>query len=216
MEETIGMSDIKKKRAAIGSRIKEERKKRSWSQEEFGWRMKQILNPDSDVSIPQNTISGWENGKSLPEIYTFFAMAELFHCDVGYLLCEYDEPIHGTTDICKATGLSEHTVSFLCRMQSFGAGFFPEIRYVIDALVFDYEHDSRDNPHQPIFQLLYWFFRHSEKKSIGKAVTIDNRLENEIDFYIAHSINLDGIIESAVLAELQRALVSLKQLISHD
>ncbi len=75
MEEAIGMSDIKKKRAAIGSRIKEERKKRSWSQEEFGWRMKQILNPDSDVSIPQNTISGWENGKSLPEIYTFFAMA---------------------------------------------------------------------------------------------------------------------------------------------
>lgn len=37
-------------------------------------------------------------------------MADYFKCDCGYLLCDYDEPIHDLKDICNVTGLSEKAI----------------------------------------------------------------------------------------------------------
>lgn len=41
-------------------------------------------------------------------------MCELFDCEISYLFCEYDCKTRETTDIQKATGLSEKSIQRLC------------------------------------------------------------------------------------------------------
>lgn len=203
--------DIITRQKKIGKRIEQERKKKHMTQSELGSRVSAELGGGDP--IPQNTISGWEKGK-LPPLDKLIALSSVLECDCGYLLCDYDEEIHGITDICRETGLSKYSVKTLCRYKGFFGGLFPEISEVIDFLIYDYEKDNRSMSHQPLFQLLHWFFQYDKTNSIGKAVTTKNKLVNYRAGYSSYSsdrISLDGIIENAVLMEIQRALISLKE-----
>ena len=64
----------------VGERIKEIRKENGFSQQEFG----------KVLAVSQDTVSLWENGKSLPTAEFLIAMAQTFGISVDYILCLTD------------------------------------------------------------------------------------------------------------------------------
>ena len=101
----------------IGSRIREERNARKWSQDELISRLQ-----DRDAGIGRNKISNVENGvvkdvKSL-SLDALEALCDLFECDLGYLLGEYDERQRVAAEVCDATGLTETAAQRLLNLKS--------------------------------------------------------------------------------------------------
>ena len=64
----------------IGKRIKELRVEHNLSQQQFG----QLL------AVSQDTISLWENGKSLPTTENLIVIAKTFQDSTDYILCLVD------------------------------------------------------------------------------------------------------------------------------
>lgn len=103
----------KEKRLKIGRRIHNERKRMRLTGEQLAEKLTDLLGVH-DKPISQGTISAWENGKSFPRrIETLFALAQVFRCDTGYLLCDYDSPVHDMETIADALGLSYDAVQNL-------------------------------------------------------------------------------------------------------
>lgn len=88
----------------IGKRIKEERKANGF---------KDQLSLATEMYVAQNTISSWETGAVVPSMEQFIRLAKLFHCDVAYLLCDYDD--RNITDkwISEQIGLSSGAIQWL-------------------------------------------------------------------------------------------------------
>ena len=92
------------KRYIIGERIRQQRieagyKTQSAFAEALG------LQYDSRQSV-----GAWEQGKRLPPLNILLKMCELFDCEIGFLLYEYDCKTREETDISAATGLSEKAI----------------------------------------------------------------------------------------------------------
>lgn len=86
----------------IGERIRAERFKN-------GYRTQDDL--CEKLHIGRNKLSSWEQGKRLDlNIEDLLKLCELFHCEIGYLLGEYDTPQRTTTDISIETQLSPKAV----------------------------------------------------------------------------------------------------------
>ena len=99
----------------IGKRIKDERRKKKLSQQKLADAISSIM-VDSDPDYKgteQNTVSNWEKGVSLPPLSKLIALSEIFDCDLGYLLCDYDEPKRDLADVVEQTGLSGEAVKSL-------------------------------------------------------------------------------------------------------
>lgn len=94
---------------AIGKRICKERKEAGLSQGKFAESLH--LSQDS-----RQTIAKWENGKVLPALEYLLSMCDLFNCELGYLLCEYDCKTKTATDIHTKTGLSEEAINVLINL----------------------------------------------------------------------------------------------------
>jgi transcriptional regulator with XRE-family HTH domain len=95
----------------IGRRIAEERKKHNFSQDDLiAW-----LSNTHGIGISRNTLSQIEQGKRDRYDTDFlFALCDLFDCQVGYLLCEYDDcKIYDNQFIHDKTGLSEPAIQTL-------------------------------------------------------------------------------------------------------
>lgn len=92
----------------VGERIKKERKRASLTQEEL---LEKVYLSKSSVA----SLRAWERGERLPDTDTLARMCEVFDCDFGYLICDYDERDYSTHKICEATGLSESAVNILVR-----------------------------------------------------------------------------------------------------
>lgn len=91
---------------AIGRRIRKEREKINLSQAKFA---KALELEESSRQF----VAKWEKGKALPHLSYMYKMCELFECELGYLLCEYDCKTRVATDIKKATGLTEDAINRL-------------------------------------------------------------------------------------------------------
>jgi len=89
----------------IGERIKKERKRMNWSQQEL------LVKLHRDKSY--RTAMKWEKGDVLPTLDDMFAMCRLFNCELGYLLGEFPEHTRAATDICDITGLTAAAVDHL-------------------------------------------------------------------------------------------------------
>ncbi len=61
----------------IGKRIKEIRMEQGLSQQQFG----------GLLSVSQDTVSLWENGKAVPTAEFLIAIAQQFDISVDYILC---------------------------------------------------------------------------------------------------------------------------------
>lgn len=90
----------------IGERIKKER-------ERLGLSKKKLLTEIYMSEASHKTLTAWEEGERIPDLDTLTRMADLFECDMGYLLGDYDEHRRVTADVCAETGLSEDAVYFL-------------------------------------------------------------------------------------------------------
>ena len=99
--------DLEKKKMKIGARIREERITSGFkTQSSFAVALE--LQEESRTSV-----GNWENGVHLPPFKTLIKMCEIFDCEIGYLLCEYDCKTKEATDIKNVTGLSEKSIDRL-------------------------------------------------------------------------------------------------------
>lgn len=101
----------------IGNRIKAERGKLEINQAELAAKVSTILNRGKveTEAVSQGTISNWEAGKVMPPIEKLACLAEIFNCDISYLLCDYDDKRITNEWICEVTGLSSDAVNILRR-----------------------------------------------------------------------------------------------------
>lgn len=75
----------------------------------------------SELNVSQQTVSGWETGKNIPEMPMLITLCNFFGCEVDSLLGRIDDyKTHDNKWICEKTGLSEKSVDFITR----GAGGF--------------------------------------------------------------------------------------------
>lgn len=65
------------------------------------------------------TISSWESGNSTPSIEKLVKLAELYGCEVGYFVGEYDCKYRKNADIKSVTGLSESSIDIIKRDKFF-------------------------------------------------------------------------------------------------
>ncbi len=93
----------------VGKRIKEERKrlpKGERSQEKFS----------ETIGISKPTLCRIEKGQDSECFFNaLLRMCEIFDCEIGYLLCEYDTKKREYTDIIDYTGLSSYAIETLNR-----------------------------------------------------------------------------------------------------
>ena len=100
----ISEDAYKKRSQKIGMRLRTERKNLKLTQEELASQL--------NISSRQR-VARWENGTELPVLSDLLRMCDLFGCEIGYLLCDYDCKTRTATDIQKETGLNEQTIDFL-------------------------------------------------------------------------------------------------------
>lgn len=82
------------------NRIKEERAASGFSLEELGER----------IGRSRQTISLWEQGKSSPSVQDLENLCDVFDCDYGYLVGDYNCKKKETADIHLETGLTESAI----------------------------------------------------------------------------------------------------------
>lgn len=96
--------NIKDNKYKIGERIRKERIEAGYkNQSDFAVALG--LKEDSRQSV-----GNWENGIRLPSLDIFLKMCDIFECEIGYLLCEFDCKTKEETDVQKATGLSNKSI----------------------------------------------------------------------------------------------------------
>ena len=102
------MVNMKYTPQGVGKIIRKEREILSLSQDEF----LEIHGEKLGIKSRQ-ALSKWEAGnfKSDFSVWALLELCNIFHCDPGYLLCEYDQKTREITDIVEATGLSPAAVN---------------------------------------------------------------------------------------------------------
>lgn len=95
----------------IGLRIRAERKAAGFKSQDD---LIDCLRNKYGYSISRNTLSAIEKGKTNHyDVELLADLCELFNCEMGYLLCEYECKTGRNTDISAATGLSEEAIEKL-------------------------------------------------------------------------------------------------------
>lgn len=68
------------------------------------------------LNVSQQTVSGWESGKSIPDMPMLITLCNFFGCEVDSILGRIDDyETHDNKWICEKTGLSEQTIKNLKR-----------------------------------------------------------------------------------------------------
>lgn len=94
-------------RIKIGNRLRELREEKKWSQEELG----ELCEVQS-----RQTIAKWEHGDITISFNQMIKLCNIFDCDIGYMLCEYDTKHHVAANIQEQTGLSESAINVLQKL----------------------------------------------------------------------------------------------------
>ena len=95
----------------IGSRIKEERIKAGYSLEELA----------NEIGTTRQSISKWEKGEGIgPTVFDISRLCNVFKCDFGYIVGDYECRTYEAASVKNQTGLSEKAVEVLCAHRFFG------------------------------------------------------------------------------------------------
>lgn len=65
------------------------------------------------MSVTRQTVSKWEKGKATPTVQDLLKLCDIFECDYGYLVGDFDTRKHLSADIQNETGLSEKAIEVL-------------------------------------------------------------------------------------------------------
>jgi len=101
-------NDCERSPESVGVRIKAERRSLKLSQDDFVERYGKELGISS-----RTTLYKWEKGEGEPSAWTILKLSNIFGCDPGYLIGEYDCRTRTATDIKAKTGLSEMAITLL-------------------------------------------------------------------------------------------------------
>lgn len=202
------MTDYESRKKEIGQRIRQERECR-------GLTRKELLPKIYMSEQSHKTLLAWEDGDRLPDLVSLARMADLFQCDIGYLLCDYNQHTSAISDICEETGLSEESVAELIKRKIFGD---TTLSRPLDALIYDsiYVNKSAEDTlrnYRAVLDLLLFFLDYhpvEENKvavfSNGAICPANNRQ------IVGTAVIVDPqMVENAVLLEIQRALLSLRE-----
>ena len=103
---------------ALVERLKKARKESGYSLEKVA----ELCNVQQ-----YQTVSKWENGKVMPSLEKMLALCNIYGCELGYLLGEYDCKTRTATDIHKEIGLSEVAISRLSPLSAVhGIRLYPQ------------------------------------------------------------------------------------------
>lgn len=169
----------------IGARIRTLRKEVKLTQDKF-------IEKLEDLGIPfsRNRLSSIENGTQRSFSLEFLmGVCEIFQCDMGYLLGEYDEKTRSIHDICEAIGLSEDAVNKLyyehsrghCRMEQF------------NQLIVNKE----------LWEIVNIF---CNRKNISKEIMEENRTRSNLYWKLINDQNSESLNE-----RYRRVAISLEQ-----
>lgn len=153
----------------IGKRIKGERKKNGFTQDE-------LINllRDNQVPVGRNTLSAMENG--IKEKFSFqvlYGLADIFQCQIGYLLCEYDCKTQFNAAISEITGLSDNAINTLKKVNENKDEYRKyEVLHLIDTLNL-----IMDEP------ILFMFFLDYIGDYIDNKYTIPLHYDNKLNDY---------------------------------
>lgn len=112
----------------IGMRIQGLRTAKGWSQDEYVEQLR-----TQGVSTTRNRISAVENGnKDKISFPLLLASSELFGCDIGYLLGEYDYKTRTACDINEVLGLSENAIRQLAYLKAAAPGAIEALNRLIE------------------------------------------------------------------------------------
>lgn len=76
-------------------------------------RLAEMVNEITGKSINERKIGRWERGEPIQKMDEIKALCNIFHCDTGYILCEYDSRKAESVRIASATGLSADAIDIL-------------------------------------------------------------------------------------------------------
>ncbi len=202
----------------VGERLRRERKKRKWSQEDFIGELKDRY----DLSIARNRLSAIENGiEEAFGLEILLAACKLYDVDMGYLLGEYQETTKNVHDISEYTGLTEKAITALHRWkdgENFEHGKIkikmpqnPEYLKNISVLSALIENRNGNIVLSSIYNYLFSNFdgfsvpdsESSEHRYIGNTIGI---CENEKTIYDVDASQLSSMF----LTDVQQGLVRLK------
>lgn len=111
------------KNDVLGLRLKEARKAMGYSLEKVA----------EACQIQQyQTVSKWESGNTMPSLDNFMKLSELYGCEIGYLLGEYDCKTRKNADISAETGLSEAAINQLRADKAFSCSTIQTINALIE------------------------------------------------------------------------------------
>lgn len=167
----------------IGERIRKERKKAGVNQSDFAEMM-------GLADKSRQTVMKWERGEIIPDIKKLFKMCEIFNCELGYLLCEYDCKNKVSSDVRAVTGLSEKAVMTLHKIK------ISDIRGVISALNGIIEHQDFSN-------LLCAIYTHNENFN-KKTFKVDD----EYRLAIANSMHCSTSEAECYMETASKALIA--------
>lgn len=158
----------------IGERVRHER-------EVAGMTMEALA---AEIGTTRQTISRWERGDGVEiTLNMLVRLCNIFNCEMGYLLCEYDCKTRAATDIQRETGLSQTALEFMQERQNTDklrpdAPFSsPEVK-VINRIVEEYA--TAKNPKKTaLFSMMRLF--DIPRQWLGNAttyITVETLLEN--------------------------------------
>ena len=195
---------INKKR--ISNRIKECRKEKGWSQDVLAEKLNCI----------RQTISNWERENLNLTIDDLINLCNVFDCDIGYLIGEYETKKHIAADIQKETGLSEKAIEILKSNKSYSPNnslistinFLIECEMPLDKIGDFTLHDSK-----ALLRKINMFF---STKQIEKSYVVTEQgllklIEHPSDMRNSQNIiEGESIFSSTTLSEISEMLKNLK------
>lgn len=203
---------------AMVKRIKELRESKGLSHE----RLRLKLDEQYGYKISKGSLMNYEGNTGKAEgmsVETLRVLADFYEVSTDYLLGLTDTatPNVEKRAIVEATGLSEESVTYLMEIKNWDVFDTLEEQYptVIDLLIKDarFENNKAHRHYRQILNLLYLFFSY---KGSDDRIAVDKHGRFYTLAKKSYSISMnaielnDTIIENALLAEMQEALMNLK------
>lgn len=173
------------------------------SKTDFGYLVKG--SPENGNGVDRGTVTDWESGKTLPETKYLFKMCELFNCDLGHLLGEYDELHRDTATISKELPLTDEAIDKLieCKWSTDKEhpGYNPELSPATNATLDALDRRQYTQPDLFIPGLISYMLTSKDFDDLVKRICAQNTALWE--FSIRHEVEKE-IITSAYNIALDR------------
>ena len=152
-------------------------------------------------NVSRSTVIKWEKGESFPELNSMLKLCNLYDCELGYLLCEsgYENGKRETTDICKATGLSQEAVETLVEHettvheQPLLAGLVSKEKQLVNTILME-------SNHYFITRLYSYAYFEYDRMALSKLFDL-----NILEYY---SSPLPQVVDEWVALDLAKLLIN--------